>query len=312
MKNISVVIPLFNKYNHIERCLDSILNQEFSPIEIIVVDDGSTDGSASFVDEYYPQVRLIKQKNSGVSVARNNGIKAAKSEFIALLDADDFWMPNFLSSIQNLIKNYPQASTFCTHYGFILDGQKKVLAETKDLPNYEGIISDYFASCYNSDLPLTASSICIRRTALEKIGGFPLAMEMGEDQVVWAKLACIAPIAYSSRTCMYYDQTVISSVCHTNLILEPAPQVAIYQEMIDSNEVPPELLFSLKKLIHLSVMSCIKNNLINGMRFNAIQLLLRHPGLLWDKYRLLGFALLLFPKNIISRIYKYARNSRKS
>jgi hypothetical protein len=304
------VIPLFNKLPYIKRCLDSVIKQGDLTFEIIVVDDGSTDSGAEFVADNYPQVRLIKQINSGVSTARNKGIAAASSEFVALLDADDFWQPEFLFVIDKLIKKYPQAATFCTHYGFVFDDDVKLNAKIKSVPESDGLIEDYFASCFNSDLPITASSVCIRRSLLQQLGGFPIGMEMGEDQVVWAKLACQAPIAYSSKTCVYYDQSVVDSACHINLITEPAPQVAIYQQMLIVNEVPARLLLSLKQLIHLTIMSCVKNNLVNGKRLLAFKLLLTHSGLRWDKYRLLGFMLLLVPKQIINRLYQYARSSR--
>jgi len=310
LNSFSVVIPLFNKQQYIKRCLDSVINQETLAAEIIVVDDGSTDAGAKFVAENYPQVRLIRKINSGVSAARNSGIAAANFEFVALLDADDFWQSDFLSCIQKLINDYPQASTFCTHYGFILKDGLKTAAKIKGVADTEGVISDYFTSCFNSDLPITASSVCIRTASLQRLGGFPVGMKMGEDQVVWAKLACLGSIAYSSKTCVYYDQSVADSACHVNLITEPAPQVTIYQQMLVAGEVPIRLQFSLKQLIHLTVMSCVKNNLINGNRLQALQLLLAHSGLRWDKYRLLGFMLLLVPKKIIHRLYQYARTSR--
>ena len=88
---ISVVIPLYNKRDYIERCLNSVIKQISIPEEIIVVDDGSTDDSAIIVSEKFPQVTLIHQLNAGVSAARNTGVLAVKYDYIAFLDADDFW-----------------------------------------------------------------------------------------------------------------------------------------------------------------------------------------------------------------------------
>ena len=89
---ISVVIPLYNKEKYIKRAIESVLNQTFQKFEIIVVNDGSTDKSAEIVQNIKdPRIRLINQKNAGVSAARNRGIQEAKYEYIAFLDADDFW-----------------------------------------------------------------------------------------------------------------------------------------------------------------------------------------------------------------------------
>ena len=93
----SVVIPLYNKGREIARTLGGVAAQTYTPLEVIVVDDGSTDDSARVVEGLdLPGVRLIRQPNGGVSAARNRGIAEAKGDYIALLDADDYWKPEYL------------------------------------------------------------------------------------------------------------------------------------------------------------------------------------------------------------------------
>src|SRR6266853_1462354 len=105
---VSVVIPLFNKRSYIIRCLESVSRQNIRDFEVIVVDDGSTDGSGE-VAMGFPdnRVRVIRQKNRGVGAARNRGIEESKAELIAFLDSDDEWMPPFLKRILDLRLKYP-------------------------------------------------------------------------------------------------------------------------------------------------------------------------------------------------------------
>ena len=88
---ISVVIPTFNRISLVARAIDSVLKQSLNPYEIIVVDDGSDDGTSEMIQNKYKSIKLIQQQNNGVSAARNNGIKHAKGDWIGLLDSDDEW-----------------------------------------------------------------------------------------------------------------------------------------------------------------------------------------------------------------------------
>ena len=107
---ISIVIPLFNKEAYIRRSIDLGFAQTFADFEVIVVDDGSTDDSADIVRRYSdPRIRLIRQENAGVSAARNRGIAAATTPFVALLDADDEWRPGFLEKVSHALSCYPDA-----------------------------------------------------------------------------------------------------------------------------------------------------------------------------------------------------------
>ncbi len=102
--DISVVIPLYNKEREVERAVRSVLGQTRLPLEIIVIDDGSTDGSAVVTERLgAPLVKLISQSNHGVSTARNRGIAEARGRYVALLDADDAWEPGYLAKIEQLI-----------------------------------------------------------------------------------------------------------------------------------------------------------------------------------------------------------------
>ena len=118
---ISVVIPLYNKQREVAAAVRSALAQSYPPAEIVVVDDGSTDGGAEVVRQIAsPLVRLVTQPNAGVCVARNHGIAETSGEYIALLDADDMWEPGFLAEIAAMIEEFPGCGIYCTGFSIVL------------------------------------------------------------------------------------------------------------------------------------------------------------------------------------------------
>ena len=116
---ISVVIPLYNKEKSITSTLRTVLNQTFRDYEIVIVNDGSTDGSVEEIEKVQDdRIRLVHQPNAGVSAARNRGIEEAKGDLIAFLDADDEWKPEYLATQYHLFQKYPECSVFACNYEF--------------------------------------------------------------------------------------------------------------------------------------------------------------------------------------------------
>ena len=213
---ISVVIPLYNKREEIAATLESVLVQSVQPLEIIVVDDGSTDGSADLVAERFGhRVVLIEQANGGVSAARNTGIEAAKGDYIALLDADDFWAAHYLEEITALIKSYPQAGTLATSYQYCEGDQSYVNPKIRfDKKVFKADLLDcYFAVAAKGDLPFNASSVVMKKSLLESLRGFPINEPMGEDQDVWSRAALRAPVAYSPKVLSFYNRAANNRAC---------------------------------------------------------------------------------------------------
>jgi glycosyltransferase involved in cell wall biosynthesis len=196
---ISVVIPLYNKKNTIKRALDSVQAQTVKPEEIIVVNDGSSDGSEKIVYGYnHNLIRLINQKNEGVSAARNRGIAEAKGDWIAFLDADDEWLPDFLFNIKLLFEKYSDSNVAATSY-FIQNNKgicKKINLNKLSFIGEEGILSNYFEVAAFSYPPVWSSAVVIKKQALLDIGCFPIGVISGEDLITWAKLAFNYNIAY--------------------------------------------------------------------------------------------------------------------
>lgn len=196
---ISVIIPLYNKKDSIATALNSVLAQTYQDFEVVVVDDGSTDEGATIVEQYTnTRIRLIRQANAGVSAARNKGVAEAKGEYVAFLDADDEWMPEFLAEIVALQKEFPTCRAQATNYSFNTYGIKSptILRKIPFLGEH-GVLTNYFEVASCSHPPVWTSAVCIERTLLLSIGGFPHGINSGEDLLTWARVAMQTDWAYS-------------------------------------------------------------------------------------------------------------------
>lgn len=203
----SVVIPLYNKAYIIAKTIRSVLAQTFQDFEIIVVDDGSSDDGTSIVKSFGDKrIKIIHQENKGVSAARNRGIEEAKSDYIALLDADDEWKKDYLSMQYQLIKKYPECEIFVTNYEFRLTNGKILPTILNGISfNNDGLMNNYFKIASISHPPITSISVVIKKHLLQSIGGFPLGIRSGEDLLTWARLAVRSKIAYSLKVCAVYN-----------------------------------------------------------------------------------------------------------
>ncbi len=199
---ISVIIPLYNKKDTVLGAINSVLNQQVLPDEIIIVNDGSTDGSEKEVELLnHPLITLIHQKNAGVSAARNKGIEVAKSEWIAFLDADDVWKLEYLREINNLEKSYPDCNILATAYILqdYLGNLKAITLNKIPFKKTTGKLTNYFQVASCSHPPLCSSAIVVKKSAILNIGGFPVGIKSGEDLLTWARLAVQNKIAYSMK-----------------------------------------------------------------------------------------------------------------
>lgn len=223
---ISIVIPLYNKRSHIVKTVDSVLDQTMKNYEIIIVDDGSTDGSDNVVEiERGEYVRLIRQKNAGVSAARNAGIRAAASEYVAFLDADDSWEPHFLEEIVHMINSFPSAEFYVTAYQFKMgDNQyldpKVGWQKPLDRP---AILDNFFSVGSKGDLPFSMSGFCAKKSTIIRLGCFPSGETMGEDQDLFARAAIKSQIAYSPRVLSFYHRDAENRACNHNIPQEECP-----------------------------------------------------------------------------------------
>ena len=200
----SVVIPLFNKERTVDRCVWSVLNQSYPAAEIIIVNDGSTDGSLRTVQKITdPRILRFDQKNGGVSSARNFGIAQARHELVALLDADDEWNPSFLEKMAGLIQKFPEAGLYYAAHNNIHAGVKIVSTAIPALPSGHDGYLDIFT--VNTDQGPWSSSVVIRKSFLERTGRFDTKLVKGEDIDLWIRFALNGPVALHNAPL---------SVCH--------------------------------------------------------------------------------------------------
>ena len=211
---ISVIIPLFNKEKYIERTLRSVLQQTFTDFEVIVVDDGSTDCGAEIVRSLPDaRVRLIRQENCGVSVARNRGIMEAKADFIAFVDADDEWHPEFLSCLWAIKEQNPQGKFFAAASETInSSGAKKTF--NFGYPNNFAIdLLEFMDCCMRLKSPIMSSAVLLYKPLLEQIGMFPVGQKRGEDLDTWVRLLFEVPAIYCNRPLAVYWHGLPFSAC---------------------------------------------------------------------------------------------------
>lgn len=198
----TVVIPLYNKEREIEGTLRSVLAQSRLPEEILVVDDGSTDRSAEQVEAISsPLVRLIRQPNGGVCAARNRAIAEARGEYIALLDADDEWEPDYLARIEELIADYPGCGLYCTGFSIV---SREGLVPAPGLTR-RGVVDNFFRDSAHRYIAIPSTS-CIPRRIFGEVGGFPEGMKIGEDLHLWIRIARRYPVCYTPERLVRYSR----------------------------------------------------------------------------------------------------------
>lgn len=229
---ISVVIPLYNKQREVAAAVRSALAQSYPPAEIVVVDDGSTDGGAEVVRQIAsPLVRLVGQANAGVCAARNHGIAETSGEYIALLDADDEWEPGFLAEIAAMIEEFPGCGIYCT--GFSIVSHDGVFpAET---PSKRGVVGNFFRDSAHRYIAIPSAS-CIPRRVFDTVGGFPEGMKIAEDLHLWIRIARRYPVCFSPERLVRYSRVASN---RSASVYTPEQTVYSFEELYNP-EAPEE------------------------------------------------------------------------
>ena len=217
MTFFSVVIPLYNKENHIEQTLKSVLNQTFSNFEIIIVNDGSTDNSIDKIKAFNDsRITLFSQQNKGAAAARNLGIQQSKGELIAFLDADDIWFENHLEELNHLQKNFPGCGMYCSRYNIKTSKKStfKMSYRNSIAENFRGIIPDYFDASLVNRVGLT-SAVAVPREILKGDLLFNPEVSSGQDLELFTKIALQFPTAITDKYTFEYNFAVENQLSKT-------------------------------------------------------------------------------------------------
>lgn len=208
-KLFSVIIPLYNKRDNIEHTLTTVLSQTLSDFEVIVIDDGSTDGGGELVSKFTDErVRLIAQENKGVSAARNHGVREALGKYVAFLDADDEWTEDFLSECLRLFEKYPQAKMVSPSYQ-VRYAKKIVVPQWKSnsLDEEDCLLGDFFEMATGAFWTTNSSCVAIEKSVFSALDRwFPEEERVYEDFDMWIRIGAKYPVAHSNKICATYNR----------------------------------------------------------------------------------------------------------
>ena len=310
MSNISVVIPLYNKKPYIERAILSALRQTIENFELIVIDDGSTDGGDEVVKSIKDhRVKLVRQENQGASGARNRGIELARGRLIAFLDADDAWKPEYLEEIMVLHQLFPEAGAFATAYEFIdIDGSLGVPIFNFLPPGKIRGLFPFFCQGALAQEGMTASSVVVRKNVFEKLGGFKLGESKDEHRDMWLRIVLHYPVAWSNRSLVIIysntnDRQMIKRKRH--YLREPAVSKTARQA-IASGALTADQVVMLREYVAYYQIMAAHHCLRLGRKREALKILEYAEGTGWykKKWRWYWTLLAKLPFNLFPKYEK--------
>ena len=194
---ISVIIPTYNRKKTLARAIQSVINQSFTPFEILIIDDGSNDGTEEWVKENFRNIKYIYQNNHGVSSARNIGIENAYGDWVAFLDSDDEWLPNKLHEQVKAIDSNPEVKFFHTNEIWIRNGVR--VNQMKKHKKYGGYI---FEKCLDI-CRVSPSSVLIQKEVFDNIGVFDESLRVCEDYDLWLRITSKYPVVFLDVPLIY-------------------------------------------------------------------------------------------------------------
>ncbi|GIW55113.1 MAG: hypothetical protein KatS3mg082_1517 [Nitrospiraceae bacterium] len=218
---VSVVIPVYNARDVIGETIESVLAQTWTDREIVVVDDGSSDGSGDIVRSFGERVRYVRQENGGVARARNRGIAESTGEYVALLDHDDLWHPTKLDKQVAVLDRRPEVGMVVTDVAH-LDREGKPMGVIGSGYNP----SETFARLFVRGFVPTPSAAMIRRSVLETVGGFDERFHSAglDDHELWTRIAARYEMANIAEPLTYHRNREIKpadvALAHRPLLIE--------------------------------------------------------------------------------------------
>ena len=251
MVAVSVIIPAFNSAQQLPEALESVFNQTFQDFEIIVVDDGSTDGTRELLEGYKNRITYHYQENAGPSNARNTGIHAANGRYLAFLDADDHWLPAKLELQIELIESDPRLGLVFSDAEYFGGEKNMVGSYWKQRGCYEQMIAEsrLIQNAFSTLMkinPIMPSTALLKRECFEKAGGFDESLRFVEDKDMWLRIsvdfqmACVPFPLVKRRVHGYTPTQVVSvqeSIIHVVRKIERAYPEEVARGNVDTKKI---------------------------------------------------------------------------
>ena len=308
----SVVIPLYNKARFVEAAIRSVLAQTLPVHEVVVVDDGSTDGSADVVAAIAdPRVRLVRQANAGVSAARNHGIELATGEWISFLDADDWHHPEFLAHLAKAHHSCPEADMLAT--GFIKFDAQTVEPEPWMLPEAfcEVELIDDLRVRWMKNHPFFTSSIAIRASRLKAMQPcFAVGESWGEDLDLFFRVTDETPVALVHAPLAAYRMDVAGSLTSSGRWDRIEPFLERMRERALRGEIPARLRRSALWFVAQQEITIARHLLAQGRRREALRMLMSaRYAAIGRRWQITFFMALLAPAQVADRWQRWRLRS---
>lgn len=233
---VAVIIPTYNQSSFLGEAIQSVLAQTRPADEVIVVDDGSTDSTEAIVETFGSRVRAIRQRNSGVAAARNNGVRSSSSDYLAFLDSDDVWLPRKLEVQINCFQSRPDLGL--VHCGVEdIDEQGRKLRERLD--GVEGAIADSLLEFNGTSILGGGSGAMMPRNVFDKVQGFDERLSTSADWDLYYRIARRYPVGFVPEVVLKYR--LHGSNMHGNARAMEKDMLLAFSKAFGDKEHPPQI-----------------------------------------------------------------------
>lgn len=238
MSKFSVIIPLFNKRDYVDRTLMSVFSQKGVDFECIVVDDGSTDDGLDFIRDNFDfsNLKLLRKENGGASSARNYGARASDGKYLIFLDADDELLDGALAEYESLVSEFGDCVAWGLNFKIqrsgLISSKKQYLKHRKDRQEV-----DYFEGVCKGGTYLTSSSACIDRGVYFELEGFDENLVQREDPHLWVRIALRGKVAFSRKELVIYHQDDVGRICVNNPAIEEFADSVFLADALEKGKV---------------------------------------------------------------------------
>jgi len=267
----SVVLPLYNKEASISKTIESVLDQSCSDLELIIVNDGSTDSSLEMVNKFSDsRIIVYSQRNQGVSVARNKGIELAQFDYLAFIDGDDLWHRDYLKIMSSMIKENPEAACFSAAWS-----ASSVLSQISNEQvkfNANEVCKINYVKESRKDVVANICSVVAVRDAAISVGGFPDGVKILEDQEFCCKLSRLGNFVHYNKALVFYMRDAENRACDNRRVQDMPPYFQKSEPVMLSKHKPNSYEWHFKEYLIAKYLSeCAFASTISGEKARAVR-----------------------------------------